>query len=118
MQLHVKIQSLKRHYQSFSLSIQTQARCLPERLPRHILNRLQRRRTRKTTVALSKRRRAGDHQDGFNDVDDNFMPADQLLIEGRGGVNTNDNEFLIRRSMTTDTADRNDQLEGKNQHHH
>ena len=101
IQLHVKIQSLKRHYQSFSLSIQTQVRCLPERLPGHILNRLQRR-IRKTTVAP---KRSGAAKNRFNEhVDDNFMPADQLLEDNADG----NNEFLIRRSMTTVTADHDD----------
>lgn len=94
MQVDVKIQSIKRNYDSYILSLQTQVKGLPESVPNSIIHRQQRGRSRATFSAVNH------SMAGLSSVanDDHFISADKLLQDGP----QNSNDLVVtRRSMTT-----------------
>ena len=94
MKVEVKIQSIKRNYDSYILSLQTQVKGLPESVPNSIIHRQQRSRRRATISAVN-------HSlAGLSSVshDDNFISADKLL---KDGAQSGNDLVASRRSMTT-----------------
>ena len=82
MQLIVKIQSIKKHYEEYKLSFQTLAKGLPERVPVSMAERKMRVK-RSATIHVKKEQ---------DNMDDNFVSADLLAVK---------RDLMIRHSLST-----------------